>query len=417
MFSLPTILYYLFITTTFNGVESFKACNLYQECQSQNLEDKQITCYGHESCSLSTMTGTDSMPRYMNCDGSESCAESKIVGFQYMYCQGSKSCESAREISSDHIECGGADSCKSIDNLIETRNMYCEGSKSCSKSNIKSGVEVTCNGHKSCFKSNIQCMEDIQCNGVNSCSGSKLISHLGEITCNGKGGCHSTEIDTNTLTVYSHYGASYADINAEMIQGMGYYSLMYTMINSNDRDRIHIKSHAHLSGYGATVLCQSGSKCTLECKSTGCMNMDFVCLYGSKCEVSPNECGHRKKVSSDGIECPIWSQSESKDEDKVLMEYIEQRKLDRVDDDINNKCLMELKMNDEDGEFGINIESLITGFSTKTKGGYHDLIRMIFASIIYSNLFISFIVFMVTFIFSWCFYSMKYRGEIYKQIR
>ena len=217
----------------------------------------------------------------MNCDGAEACTSSQIIGFQYMYCQGSKSCQSAKQISSDHIECGCADSCKSIDNLIETRNIYCEGSKSCSKSNIKSGVDVSCNGYRSCFKSDIQSMDNIQCNGFHSCSGSKLISKLGEITCNGMGGCHSTQIDTNKLTVYSHYGASYGIINAEMVKGMGYYSLMYTMISSNGRDKIHIKSHGHMAGYGATILCQKGSKCTLECKSTGCVNM---ILYAYKAQ-------------------------------------------------------------------------------------------------------------------------------------
>ena len=392
-----TALFCVFYFSFNYGVLGFTACNLYQECESQIVDDKQITCYGHQSCQSAQLTGISGMPRTMNCNGAESCSLSSMSSFQYAYCQGSKSCHSATTISSDHIECGGLSSCQSVTNLIETRNIYCQGSKSCSKSNIKCGVESVCNGNRACYKSEIQCAESIQCNGIHSCSGSKLISNLGDITCNGKGSCHSTTIETNNVNGYGHYSLSYADINAESIHGMGYYSLMYATIDSDSKEEIDIKSYGHMSGYGATIICQRDSKCILHCKSSGCVNMDFICLAGSQCKVISNEL-------DDGL---IWKQSSNEEQDKELLDYVEERKLDRKYDKINNQCLFELSMNDDDDIDNGNVGN-----------NYDNVINMIFASMIYSNLFISFIVFVVTFVISWFYYSMKYRdNNIYKEIQ
>eukprot|EP01084_Bolivina_argentea_P037878 70046_1 len=376
-----------------HDVKSFTACNNYRECESVNIGDKQFTCWGHESCTNAVLTGTDSMPRYLDCVADASCESSILDGFQYAYCQGKNSCHSA-QLSADHIECGGYGSCQSITDTITARNVYCEGTISCSESDIKSGVTVNCNANKACFNSKIQSKDGIFCNGINSCANTQLQSKMGQITCNGKAACRNSRIDTQDIKAYGQFGAAFSVLTADKIHAMGYYSLLYANIDSLNRNKITVKMYGSVAGYGATMLCQQGSICTLDCKGTGCLHMELICFEGSDCNVLPADC-----ISVQDVDCPVVRESLSIQQDIEFMEYIKQKKNEQIK-------IFQLYVNELEGNNGL----------IKTESGKYDLFDVIFKSVLYSNIFTSCVVFVVTLIISVCYYRMKYKDSIYKQI-
>ena len=87
------------------------------------------------------------------------------------------------------------------------------------------------------------------------------------------------------------------------------------------------------SGYGANVICQSGSTCSIQCKSAGCLNLDFICLNGATCSVSPQQCVEDNSVSDyEGVTCPTWKVSTSDDDDADFYSYMEEKEANKESD-------------------------------------------------------------------------------------
>ena len=104
------------------------------------------------------------------------------------------------------------------------------------------------------------------------------------------------------------YAGRFATLSVPEVYGWGYWSLTYATIDSKDKD-VYVQLMGHLAGYGATFICRDGSTCSLECKATGCKNMDYVCLPGATCSVEPSACQTGNRVKYDGHDCPNMLQS------------------------------------------------------------------------------------------------------------
>merc|ERR1719362_576133 len=93
-----------------------------------------------------------------------------------------------------------------------------------------------------------------------------------------------------------------------MVEGYGFRSMVNAVIDSDGIEIMTVKAFAEWSGDGASMICRSGSQCNLLCKNTGCKGLEYQCLEGSKCTVSPNGCLSDNSVEIvKGITCPTFT--------------------------------------------------------------------------------------------------------------
>ena len=291
--------------------------NVANGCEGEHLNGGPYQCRGLESCKDSLMNDD----AYFYCLAEKACINAEINNNEgkTTQCLGYQSCKDVIYQPDEEgglwgwFNCGGKESCVNIKpkpNTIGIKNSLCLGSSSCQKMEMISGnYDVRqCYANKACYSSKISTNTTIICSGKYSCAKSEIIMGEGksvripEITCAGRVSCANTVMDVyHNIYLEGQYSGRSSDLSASGIYGSGYYALPFTTIDSKDKDT-NVSLTGHLAGYRATFICRSGSVCSLECASTACRNMDYVCLNGATCDISPSECANGGKY--DGIECP-----------------------------------------------------------------------------------------------------------------
>ena len=62
------------------------------------------------------------------------------------------------------------------------------------------------------------------------------------------------------------------------------------------------------AGSDATIICQSGSTCSVACKGNGCLGLTYVCLSGATCNYNPTGCLTDNSISDiNGVSCPTFT--------------------------------------------------------------------------------------------------------------
>ena len=152
---------------------------------------------------------------------------------------------------------------------------------------------IHCYGAMSCAKMRfIQWTEDdsavLKCWGTLTCFNitsvatrtDNLIAHA--IACRGSSACsHSSFVDpgdaSNYMRCNGDSSCSFANIlGYANVEGGGAYSLYMATIDSLDKD-LNVQFHGYHSGVGATVYCQAGVTCNIECYGASCTNTTFDC--------------------------------------------------------------------------------------------------------------------------------------------
>eukprot|EP01083_Nonionella_stella_P154181 496483_1 len=206
---------------------------------------------------------------------------------------------------------------------------YCYGFGSCYGSSISSYNSTYCDGAYSCHTASIDSSQSVFCRSIASCASATLKST--SLYCEGIASCSYADIEAYTVYSYGHYGSADSVISgASTIRAYGYYSLLYSVVDSTNVPKMSVKLFGVDAGYGANIVCQSGSSCTVTCKGSGCLETDVICLNGASCSVSPEECLSDNSVNEyEGISCPQWKVSKSADEDDGFHAYIRQKEIEK----------------------------------------------------------------------------------------
>ena len=208
----------------------------------------------------------------------------------------------------------------------------CEGSRSCVKDIFgNDGKENTfCNGFQSCLNTEGSIgetgfigFEYFPCSGEFACAVATLQPH-GDTSCKGAYSCSRADINVTeyaTVNIEGWQAASRANIGGMLrtVNVYGYAALSMATIDTewliprqNEVPEIIVNSFGHLSGFQGTVICRAGRECTVNCKSTGCQKLDFVCEHGAICNVNPVECKNGNVYQ--GVDCPERSNTANADE-------------------------------------------------------------------------------------------------------
>mmetsp|Transcript_35157 Transcript_35157/g.31007 ORF Transcript_35157/g.31007 Transcript_35157/m.31007 type:complete len:662 (+) Transcript_35157:53-2038(+) len=252
-------------------------------------------------------------------------------------CNAANECEGQTISHGNNVFCSGYQGCLNADLSVDDGLLGCGGDAGCKGSKIYLTSPyldpVTCGGNRGCYQSNITSVnQNIECYGQYGCAESVLIASNDDIECQGKGSCAESVIRGNTILANGEEAARAATIyGASSVDGLGYYSLTYSIIDSDGVTSLNVNVQGNLAGYGATLICRDGSDCTLNCKSTGCKNMDYVCLSGANCNIDPPKCKTGKRKLIDGNDCPrflrrIPSNNERDYENDEVYQY-QQRKV------------------------------------------------------------------------------------------
>jgi len=155
------------------------------------------------------------------------------------------------------------------------------------------------------------------------------------VQCLGSDSCQNSIVRGSFL----HFGGSRSGYSstlyADHIQGFGYKSLEFAVIDSAHRTNLLVESFGYFAGNNAIMVCRNGSFCELTCESNGCFKMEMICLEGAECAISPSQCmevdhneGDDEGASNEivnGIDCPIYKASVSEREDEVLIKSMKNK--------------------------------------------------------------------------------------------
>ena len=163
-------------------------------------------------------------------------------------------------------------------------------------------------------------------------------------------------IVNGSLIVYGWFGISRATVSASIIDLYGHKALYLGSIDSMGTD-IVVTSYAHLAGDSGSMICRSGDTCLLNCKSSGCKGLDYICETGAICNIDPVQCdGTRTKFQ--GIDCPTKTTTVNADNFMEIKHEFRQDIYDTFDEYLS-------KMDDDDDydlytpEFMINLDEMI----------------------------------------------------------
>ena len=193
------------------------------------------------------------------------------------------------------------------------------------------------------------------------------------------------------------------------------------MIDSLNKNEMTVHAFGHLAGYGATVICRSGTKCTLECRSTGCKNMDYICMNGAQCTLKPKLCrteGHKIDTFK-GVECPNIIT------DVPEVYQILKRKLYKIEsDEVYKRYNHEIEKDEEQFlslgwknlDYDEPAEDEVNGKETELFGDVGILVDEV-SGINMKELMLIIVgsIFVITLGWSW--YKLKFRGNIYVQLK
>ena len=194
---------------------------------------------------------------------------------------------------------------------------YCWAAEACTNANIHAS-DAYCTAQKACELAHIDSSVDAHCGGTFGCV-SAYVEANNNIYCKGKYGCSRGEYHTTTIQIDAWFGAARADIYANTIKGNGYKSLSAATIDSKGRNTMTVQAYGHQAGDGATMICRSRSECSLECSGSGCLNMEYVCIDGAVCNITPLQCDGTK-TKYKGIDCPTRTTAVSDKDVENIME-------------------------------------------------------------------------------------------------
>ena len=167
----------------------------------------------------------------------------------------------------DYYECSG-------ETFTDRTNCY--GYASCAESSFISDHGLKCDGDRSCYMANMELGEAILCRSTASCEEATMTTDE-EVYCEGVQSCANAEVNgAGKVYLYGHYAAVNTKISGvSTVRAYGYYSFLYGTLDSQDLDELQVKLYGVDAGYGANVICRSGSTCSLVCKS-GIIYLSYI---------------------------------------------------------------------------------------------------------------------------------------------
>ena len=201
----------------------------------------------------------------------------------------------------ESIDCNNAFNCTNMTITEFVNNVNCYGYFSCFESHIllslnsTTEADIVCGGAYSCYHSNINLTADesprIYCNGLFSCaSASSIYIDHGTIECYGEQSCSNSTITTDTSEsqiICSGYRACYNGIMTHVTTAslLGYSAAQNATFYSGQTDTDLIFKGPS-SGDGATVYCNIGHICTIECYNNACNNLTLNNSLGGEFKVT-----------------------------------------------------------------------------------------------------------------------------------
>ena len=164
----------------------------------------------------------------------------------------------------------------------------------------------------------------VNCDGTSSCSNARVTSET-TVLCAGIESCSSSIIKASLVELYGTSSGEGARINgAEEVKAYGYKSITGAIIDSILDGDMKVQVFGEAAGDGAVVTCRDGATCNLICKNTGCDGLEYRCLSGSTCTISPEECLANSEGIFRGISCPDITTGvvvvNSENEEEFIME-------------------------------------------------------------------------------------------------
>ena len=178
---------------------------------------------------------------------------------------------------------------------------------------------MACDGKSSCQGTTLENMERVRCDGTRSCVNAN-IKNVGSVRGDG-----DLALTGATLE------------NVSDIQGAGYRSLTGATIDSGSLSSMIVTVLGKSSGNNTSVICRSGSTCSVTCKGDGCEGLLYVCLSGATCNVEPVECFSDNSVDFiAGVSCPTFTNALLLDLDVDDEEFEDDK--DEIEADIKGQC-------------------------------------------------------------------------------
>ena len=110
------------------------------------------------------------------------------------------------------------------------------------------------------------------CTATRACSEATIVANNADVVCSADSSCEYGEFSAAAPKSYGLRSSAFSVIDAASFIGFGSYSLSYADVDSVNRAALSVRLWDDFSGYGATLVCRSGSKCVLDGKGTGCMD-------------------------------------------------------------------------------------------------------------------------------------------------
>ena len=335
--------------------EGHLLCDQYRECVSQKSSSDFVYCFGYEACDGMVVEADGVSDSEVQCYAADSCQNADIVGVRSVQCNAKWSCREAIKVSTQStnglIACNGLGSCVDVVGTLSGFYVSCAGAGSCRGSVVKSFMYAQCSGKEACLEAHIVsgifvfcsqsdchcldvyalslsmycCLDNdaVYCMATRACAEATISGK--EVLCSGDRSCEYGEIQANVVKSFGAYSSAYSVIDATTITAYGYYSMSYSDVDSVNRATLSVKLWGDYSGYGTTLVCRSGSECSLSCKGTGCMGAEMLCLYGSKCSVDPMECepNDATDIVHGGDWCPKWRSASTRKDTIQVIEQLE----------------------------------------------------------------------------------------------
>ena len=220
---------------------------------------------------------------------------------------------SVLNVSAGGPTCKNAYSCANFDNVTSIDSeIRCYGAFSCTNVSLietsSDSLGVVCGGAYSCYKSltirNSNYGTRIECLGLYSCSDVNYIYGTGPIYCNGENACINSNIYkyNHNLFCWGFRSCKNAYIqSSHNLQFLGAYSGENGIFSSISGSNTQFVFFGHYSATNATVICNSGHTCSIDCRGNACNllnnnsiicnncnSLTISCTYAEFSEVCPN---------------------------------------------------------------------------------------------------------------------------------
>ena len=204
-----------------------------------------------------------------------------------------------------NICCSGVSGCRSSDIWLNSnyesniRNNFNNTNKTNTTTTATIRHNLYCDGDKACrdativlFNSNYNDYTDnIYCRGRLSCFYGISINNFDKVICSGKKACHSYAVIGNGNVLACLGGSSCngaSIINVRTVIATGSFSLCGSQIINNGRD-LDIYLLGYQSSDGLTIICQTGTSCTVYCMNINVCNATIKFSCSSQVEICNKE--------------------------------------------------------------------------------------------------------------------------------